>query len=71
MATSVLENVRLKIVFDAGIVDGRQLKTTKTVTQIKKTATADGLYGAATTLASLQNKPVLVVSKLDETTLRA
>ncbi len=66
---AMLERVRLKLVFDGGIVDGKEVKSLKTIQQIKKTATAEGLYSAAQTIASVQKKPLLMAVKLDESVL--
>jgi|SRR5690554_757228 hypothetical protein len=63
------EKMALKLELDAGIVDGKQKTTSKTFNNVKVTALDDNLHLAATELAGLQNKPLLNVKKVEETTL--
>lgn len=69
MATKNLESLRLKLILDGGTVNGKPVKVNKTYNQIKKTATDDNLLGAAGEIAGLQNKPVINVVRLEESTL--
>ena len=50
-------------------MDGKQKTTSKTFNNVKVTALDDNLHLAATELAGLQNKPLLNVKKVEETTL--
>lgn len=66
---TVKEKMSLKLELDGGIIDGKQKIHPKSFTQIKATAEDQNLYDAATIIASLQQKNLLKVQKVEITTL--
>ncbi len=63
------DNLRLKLEFDGGIENNRQVVKSKIYTKIKPNATSEDLYQVAITLAGLQTMPLLKVKKLEEVEL--
>ena len=63
------DNLRLKLEFDGGIENNRQVVKSKIYTKIKQNATSEDLYQVAITLAGLQTMPLLKVKKLEEVEL--
>ncbi|MCQ4923071.1 hypothetical protein CIW83_11135 [Tissierella sp. P1] len=70
MAIDVLkEKLTLRLEFDDGVVNGKQKVHPKTFAQIKTTADDLNLHAAAKTIASLQNRPLLKVQRIETTSL--
>ena len=69
MITSVKEKLALKLELDNGVVDGKQKIQSKTLNNVKTMAADENLHGVATVLASLQNKDLLKVKRVEETVL--
>lgn len=69
MITSVKEKMALRLELDNGVVDGKQKIQSKTLNNVKTTAADENLHGVATVLASLQNKDLLKVKRVEETVL--
>ena len=63
------EKMALKLELDAGIVDGKQKTASKSFNNVKLDALDDNLHQTATKLAGLQNKSLLNVKRVEETTL--
>lgn len=66
---TVKEKISLRLELDGGIVNGKQKIHPKSFTQIKTTAEDQNLYDAATAIASLQEKSLLKVQRVETTTL--
>lgn len=70
MAINTLkEKLVLKLELDGGIVAGKQKINSKSFSAIKTEATDENLYNTATTLASLQEKDLMKVKKVETTNL--
>ncbi len=69
MITSIMEKMALRLELDNGVVDGKQKIQSKTLNNVKTTAADENLHGVATVLASLQNKDLLKVKRVEETVL--
>lgn len=67
MANTNLVKVRLRMKFDGGLVDGKEKVIAKNYQAIQPTATNEGLHSAAIAMASLQDKALIGVVRLDET----
>lgn len=67
--TTVKERLSLKLELDGGIVNGKQKIQPKTLNNIKTDAADDNLFNTAVVLANLQNKELLKVKRVEETTL--
>lgn len=63
------EKTTLKLELDNGIVDGKQKVLSKTFNKVKTDVTDEDLHGAAMVLVDLQNKDLLKVKRVDETSL--
>lgn len=63
------EKLSLKLELDAGTVDGKQKIQSKVLNNVKTAAADDNLHGVAVALASLQNKSLLKVKRVEETLL--
>jgi len=59
------EKTSLKLELNAGVVDGKQKISSKTFNQVNLAAADEDLYGAATTIAGLQEKNLLNVMKVE------
>lgn len=65
----IKERTTLKLELDNGMVDGKQRVLSKTFSKVKTSATDEDLHGAAMVLVDLQNKDLLDVKKVEETSL--
>lgn len=66
MAVNALaEKVTLKIEFDGGLVDGKQIVKSKSFNKVKTEAPNEDLHGTARTMAGLQDKDLLAVKKVE------
>lgn len=63
------EKVQLRLELDDGIVNGKQKLKSKSFIQIKTTATDEALYTTAMTIADLQEKDLLKVKRIEETSI--
>lgn len=63
------EKTSLKLELNAGVVDGKQKISSKSFNQINLEAANEDLYGAATTIADLQEKDLLHVKKIETSNL--
>ncbi|NLK44241.1 MAG: DUF1659 domain-containing protein [Tissierellia bacterium] len=63
------ERTTLRLEFDGGIVDGKQKLLPKSYSQIKTTASDEELYNTANTIAGLQNKDLMIVKKIEVSSL--
>lgn len=63
------EKVTLKLEFDAGVVDGRQRVSTKSINNVKLDVEDEAIHGTGLALSNLQNKNVLNIKKVEEITL--
>jgi len=63
------DNVRLKLEFDGGIENNRQVVKSKIYTKVKPNAASEDIYQVAQSLAGLQSMPLLKVKKLEEVEL--
>lgn len=70
MAINTLtEKVVLRLELDGGIVAGKQKVSPKSFSQIKTDVTDENLYNTATVLASLQEKDLMKVKRVETTNL--
>ncbi|RKQ30258.1 DUF1659 domain-containing protein [Oceanobacillus halophilus] len=67
MATAALKNSTMQLVFNDGndLETGLPVYKYKTFSNIKTTATPDQLHAVATTIASLQERPLFNVVRKD------
>ena len=63
------EKLTLRLELDGGIVDGKQKVKGKSFTQIKTTAADEALLNTASVMASLQEKDLLKVKKVETTSI--
>ena len=63
------EKMTLRLELDGGIVNGKQKTIPKSFSQIKTTAEDTALYSTAETLASLQDKGLIKVKRMEITSL--
>lgn len=63
------EKTTLRLEFDGGVVDGKQRLVTKAFSQIKTTASDEELFNTATAIASLQNKDLMSIKKVEVSSL--
>ncbi len=71
MATVKKDSSRLRIQYDGGVIDGKAKVIARTYNQIAVTASDDSLYATANAIAGLQDKPVLAIKRVDESTIQA
>jgi hypothetical protein len=72
MARSLLQSSKLRMVFDGGIDDnGKPVLKAKTFSNVKKEATTDQLFQAATAIATLCTEPLNKVERTDSSELLA
>ncbi|HLS09531.1 DUF1659 domain-containing protein [Lentibacillus sp.] len=73
MAEQQMVNSRLRLILDDGVdeVSGKQLFKTKGFNNVKTAATADQLYAIATSVASLQQRPLTEVERNDSSEITA
>jgi len=67
--TANKEKMTMKLELDGGIVDGKQKTISKAFNNVKTDALDENIHSAAITLAGLQNKSLLKVKRVEETTL--
>lgn len=63
------EKLALKLELDGGLVDGKQRTISKVFNNVKTNAVDENIHSTAITLAGLQNKSLLKVKRVEETTL--
>lgn len=63
------EKVTLKLELDGGIVDGKQKINSKSFSKIKNDAQNEDLHGTAVTMASLQERELVSVKKVETSEL--
>lgn len=63
------EKLALRLELDGGVVDGKQRSISKVFNNVKTNAVDDNIHSAAMTLVGLQNKSLLKVKRVEETTL--
>lgn len=66
---TVKEKLALRLELDGGMVNGKQKIHPKTFAQIKTTADDTNLHSAATAIASLQERSLLKVQRVETTSL--
>lgn len=67
MATAVLVDSKIRLVFDKGTDgEGKPVTGSKTFNNVKKDATPDNLMAAAQAIASLQIYPLVDVERNDK-----
>lgn len=66
---TVKEKITLRLELDGGVVDGKQKVNSKSFTQIKTTADDENLLNTAHVLASLQERDLLKVKRIETTNL--
>lgn len=66
---SIKEKITLRLELDGGVVDGKQKIDSKSFTKIKATAIDENLHGAATAIAGLQDKDLVMVKKIETVSL--
>ncbi|MDO5718656.1 MAG: hypothetical protein Q4P34_06705 [Tissierellia bacterium] len=69
MAIKNVENVKLKLVLDGGVVDGKIKRINKTYSGVKEDATVDAIFNTSKEIVELQNKRVLNVLRIEEAIL--
>lgn len=68
MATAVLKDSALKLAYDFGTLEGKQVIKTKTIGNIRPTATDEQLLGFANALFTVQSKTA-EVSRVNTSTI--
>lgn len=63
MVNASLQTKSLILEYDMGVVNGKQVIKNKSYSNIRETATDEGLFNTATTLSSLQERDLLSVKK--------
>ncbi|NLY85381.1 MAG: DUF1659 domain-containing protein [Tissierellia bacterium] len=66
---NIKEKTTLRLELDGGVVDGKQKLIPRSFSQIKTTASDEELYNTATAIASLQNKNLMGVKKIEVSSL--
>jgi hypothetical protein len=70
MATAMISDSQLRLVFDMGVdAEGKPVYKNKNFSNIKTTATTDGLFAVAQGLAGLQQYPVTSIERNDKNLL--
>jgi hypothetical protein len=66
MAQSIISDSQLRLVFDMGVDEnGKAIYKNKNFSNIKTSATTDGLFAVAQGLVSLQQHPVSAIERND------
>ncbi|GER67461.1 hypothetical protein BpJC7_00410 [Weizmannia acidilactici] len=66
MAQAYLRRSRISLIFDDGVDEkGKPVTKTKTFTNVALTATPDSIQQFAQAYASLQQKPLVTVERID------
>ncbi|WP_010530117.1 DUF1659 domain-containing protein [Lentibacillus jeotgali] len=73
MAEQQMVSSRLRLILDDGFdeMSGKQLFKTKGFNNVKPQATADQLYAIATSVAGLQQRPLVEVERNDSSEITA
>jgi len=72
MARSLLQSSKLRLVFESGMDDkGKPVLKAKTFSNVKKEATTDQLFQAATAIAALCTDPLNKVERADSSEVLA
>lgn len=66
MAVSTIETKKLKLMFDNGVVDGKQKYTTKTISNVLSNASDEGLLAVSLACNTLTENAVLKTKRADE-----
>lgn len=66
---NIKEKTTLRLELDGGVVDGKQKLIPRSFSQIKTTASDEELYNTATAIASLQNKDLMSIKKVEVSSL--
>ncbi|MTI65555.1 MAG: DUF1659 domain-containing protein [Firmicutes bacterium] len=62
---------KFRVGFNAGVdEDGKEIIKRKTFSKVKSQATNEDIYAITTSLAGLQERPLVSVSRIDEVELR-
>jgi hypothetical protein len=70
MATAMISDSQLRLVFDMGVdAEGKPVYKSKNFSNIKTTATTDGLFAVAQSLVGLQQYPVTSIERNDKNLL--
>jgi hypothetical protein len=70
MAQAFLSDTNLRLVFDMGVDEnGKAISKNKNFSNIKTTATTDGLFAVAQGLVSLQQYPIVAIERNDKNLL--
>jgi hypothetical protein len=70
MAQAIISDSQLRLVFDMGVnAEGKAIYKNKNFSNIKTTATTDGLFAVAQGLVSLQQYPVSSIERNDKNLL--
>lgn len=67
---TLAEKKSLKLAFDAGIVDGKQKMSYKTLTNVKIDASDENIHLSGQALTSLQTFPLVQMKKIEESIIR-
>ena len=66
MAQALMVDTKIRLSFETGLNDkGEPVYRSKTIGNVKKTASADQIYEAAEALASLSSDPLVTVVRND------
>jgi hypothetical protein len=66
MAQALLENTKLRLVFEAGTDEkGNVIYKTKTYANVNEAATADQLFQAANAISALSTRPLVGINRED------
>lgn len=72
MATAFIADSQLKLVFNTGVDgEGNPIFKSKSLRNVKVTASTDGLYAVAQSLIGLQQYPVTSIERNDNSLLGA
>lgn len=66
-----IESVKLKMVYDGGLVNGKVKMVNKTYTGINPEISPENLNTIAGKIIEMQNKAIIKVVKIDETQINA
>jgi hypothetical protein len=72
MATAFISDSQLRLVFETGVdLEGKLTYKSKNFSNIKTSATTDGLFAVAQSIVSLQQYPVSAIERNDKHLLGA
>ncbi|KAB2335548.1 DUF1659 domain-containing protein [Cytobacillus gottheilii] len=70
MAQALMVDTKLKLAFETGLNEkGEPILKSKTFSNIKKEATADGLLSAAQAVGTLTDTPIVSITRNDSYTI--